>query len=260
MYLIKLGGSVITEKAKRYTFRTDVMNRLAAAVARAGKEMIIVHGAGSFGHILAKEYGLQKGFKQDTQHLGFAKTHAKVQELNNFVLDSLHQHDIAAVSLPPHGIVMFDNHHLTHIDYTIFECYLEKRFTPVTFGDVVLDDSQGFSICSGDVLMQVLAAHFKPEKVMFTIDEDGLYTANPKLDKKATLVTSLTTQELATLSASADVHADVTKGMEGKLSVIKTIANQGIDTLLVNGNKPERVYQLLVGEEAIHTRIHGGNV
>ncbi len=258
MYLIKLGGSVITEKAKRYAFRTKVMDNLAASLKNAEQKMIIVHGAGSFGHILAKEHDLDKGYKQDTQRLGFAKTQAKVQQLNNLVLDALHNYNIAAVSLPPHSIVTFNNHTIKHIDYTIFEHYLEQGFTPVTFGDVVLDDSRGFSICSGDVLMQALATHFKPEKVMFVIDEDGLYTANPKLDKKATLVTSLTTQEITTFSTTADAHADVTKGMEGKLSVIKTIANQGIDTMLVNGNKPERIYRLLVGEEAKHTLIHGG--
>jgi len=258
MYLIKLGGSVITEKAKRYTFRTKVMDHLARELKKASQDMIIVHGAGSFGHILAKEHDLDKGYKQDTQRFGFAKTQAKVQQLNNLVLDALHNYNIVAVSLPPHSTVTFNNHAIKYIDYTLFERYLEQEFTPVTFGDVVLDDSRGFSICSGDVLMQALATHFKPEKVMFVIDEDGLYTANPKLDKKATLVTSLTTQELTTLSTAADTHADVTKGMGGKLSVIKTIANQGIDTMLVNGNKPERIYRLLVGEEAKHTLIHGG--
>lgn len=258
MYLIKLGGSVITKKAKRYTFRTNVMNNLARELKKASQEMIIVHGAGSFGHILASEYDLHNGYKKDTQRLGFAKTHAKVQELNNLVLDSLHRHGITAVSISPHSTITFDNYKPKHIDYTLFAYYLEQGFTPVTFGDVVLDTSRGFSICSGDVLTQTLTTHFKPEKVMFVIDEDGLYTANPKLDKKATLVTSLTTQELMTLSTTADAHADVTKGMEGKLSVIEAISNQGIDTLLVNGNKPERVYQLLVGKEAIHTLIHGG--
>ena len=33
--------------------------------------------------------------------------------------------------------------------------------------------------------MEALSKHFKPEKIVFVIDEDGIFTANPKMDKKA---------------------------------------------------------------------------
>ena len=78
------------------------------------------------------------------------------------------------------------------MNYSVFEEYLEKQFTPVTFGDVVLDKKLSFSICSGDLLSVALAKHFKPEKVIYIIDEDGLYTSNPKIDKKAKLIDSMT--------------------------------------------------------------------
>jgi len=54
MYLIKFGGSVITEKSNRdAVFKKSIMDKLAKSLASAGKEYIIVHGAGSFGHVLA---------------------------------------------------------------------------------------------------------------------------------------------------------------------------------------------------------------
>ena len=64
MFIVKFGGSVITEKAKDCCFRQEIMDDLATQVKRAGKEMILVHGAGSFGHILAKQYDLNSGFKK----------------------------------------------------------------------------------------------------------------------------------------------------------------------------------------------------
>jgi len=55
MILIKLGGSIITGKAEYRAFNKDTVSRLADEISRSDKDVIIVHGAGSFGHIIAKE-------------------------------------------------------------------------------------------------------------------------------------------------------------------------------------------------------------
>jgi isopentenyl phosphate kinase len=257
MIIIKLGGSVITDKTKECTFKKETMDKLAENIKKANKQTIIVHGAGSFGHILAKEYELNQGYKRLEQIKGFSLTHEKVQVLNSFVLQSLQKNDIPAVSISPHSSIKLNNHKIQKMDYNIFEEYLKKNFTPVTFGDVVLDKKLGFSICSGDLLIEVLSKYFKPEKVVFVIDEDGIFTANPKIDKKAKLIQKTTVKELETLTTSADNHADVTGGMAGKIQTIKKIAKNGIETILVNGNKPDRLYEVLVGEKTISTIVNG---
>jgi len=258
MFIIKLGGSVITDKSKKYSYKQELVSRLSAEIKKANQEIILVHGAGSFGHILAKEYDLNAGYKNDKQLQGFSLTHAMVQKLNTMVLDSLHEKDIAAVSIPPHTILKLDNHELLKIDYSIFQDCLDKGFVPVTFGDVALDKKIVFSICSGDFLVQLLTEHFKPEKVIFVIDEDGIYTSNPKINKNAELVDSISINELEKLTTSADSHADVTGGMGGKIETIKNIAKHNVDTILVNGNKPDRLYKVLVGEETTCTIVCGG--
>ena len=58
MIIVKLGGSIITDKAEYRKFRADTVDRLAGEIVSSGKQVIIVHGAGSFGHILAKEHSL----------------------------------------------------------------------------------------------------------------------------------------------------------------------------------------------------------
>ena len=163
MFIVKLGGSVITDKTKKYFFKPETMDRLALEIKKADSEIIIVHGAGSFGHILAEEYQLNDGFNNDRQIQGFSLTHAKVQELNNLVLKSLHLQNIPAVSIPPHAILKLNERKLSVISLNIFKEYLEKGFTPVTFGDVALDKKLGFSICSGDLLVQALVEYYKPE-------------------------------------------------------------------------------------------------
>jgi isopentenyl phosphate kinase len=143
------------------------------------------------------------------------------------------------------------------VKYSIFRSYLDLGFLPVSFGDVTLDSKLGFSICSGDLLMQVLAAQFKPEKVIFVLDEDGLYSANPKIDRKATFLESVTIRDLEKLTTRANKHADVTKGMEGKLRTIQHIARSGVDIVLLNGNIHNRLYDTLKGKKTKYTIIHG---
>lgn len=258
MIILKLGGSVITNKRKEGTFRKKIMDNIAKEIKKANKEIILIHGAGSFGHIQAKKYKLDKGYSRKNQLHGFSVTHEMVQRLNSLVLKSLQSNDIPAVSISPHSVVKLNNNKLGYMNYTVFEEYLEKQFTPVTFGDVVLDKKLSFSICSGDLLSVALAGHFKPEKVVYVIDEDGLYTSNPKIDKSAKLIESITINNLEMLKTSLDAHADVTGGMGGKIDAIKTIAKLGINTILVNGNKPDRVYKVLVEENATSTIVYGG--
>ena len=257
MIILKLGGSVITNKTKIQTFKKKLMDSLSESIKKSGKQMIIVHGAGSFGHILAKKYELNDGYKNSKQIKGFSETHKMVQSLNTLVLKSLLNFDIPAVSISPHSIIKLDNHKLAKMNFKLFEDYLERHFIPVTFGDVVLDKKLVFSICSGDLLVEALAKYFKPEKVIFAIDEDGLYTSNPKIDKKAKLIGKTTLKKTKELSTIIDKHPDVTGGMSGKINTIKSISKLGIETVLLNGNKPERLYKILVGKEAKSTIVVG---
>lgn len=257
MFIVKFGGSVITDKAQDCCFKQDIMDDLASQVKRAGQELILVHGAGSFGHILAKQYDLNNGFRKKNQLQGFALTQAQVQRLNSLVLASLQNHGLAAVSIPPHAVMMLRNHKVSRFDPSVFHNYLKQGFLPVTFGDVALDRSLGFSICSGDLLVELLAAHLKPEKVIFVLDEDGLYTANPKTNPAASFIETTTVKELRTLATSSNKHADVTKGMEGKLQSIQRIARSGVDTVLVNGNIHNRLYDTLKGKKTRYTLVLG---
>jgi isopentenyl phosphate kinase len=234
------------------------MDSLAKNIKKANKEIILIHGAGSFGHILAKKYRLNKGYIQGNQLHGFSKTHETVQRLNSMVLQSLQDNGIPAVSISPHSVVKLNDHKLMSMNYDVFEEYLKKKFTPVTFGDVVLDKKLSFSICSGDLLAMALVNHFKPKQIIFVIDEDGLYTENPKINKYAKLIKSGTRDDLEKLTTSEDSHADVTGGMSGKIETIKNISKKGVTTVLLNGNKPDRLYKVLVGEDTTSTIIHGG--
>jgi len=60
--------------------------------------LIVVHGGGSFGHPVAKQYGINEGYKDSSQIIGFSKTHQAMTVLNNLVVDSLINQDIPAIA------------------------------------------------------------------------------------------------------------------------------------------------------------------
>ena len=57
LILMKLGGSVITDKRSQTPkCRRENITRIAEIISKSQNKIIIVHGAGSYAHPLAKKY------------------------------------------------------------------------------------------------------------------------------------------------------------------------------------------------------------
>src|SRR5438046_10558738 len=61
MLLVKLGGSVVTEKDKLRTASRPAIRRLAGEPAAGRQPPLVVHGAGAFGHIVRSHHQLDGG-------------------------------------------------------------------------------------------------------------------------------------------------------------------------------------------------------
>ena len=72
--VLKLGGSVITDKEKPLTPNLEAIERLATEISRAKvSSLILVHGGGSFGHPVAERHSIAGGFVDSSQILGFGR-------------------------------------------------------------------------------------------------------------------------------------------------------------------------------------------
>jgi len=253
MILIKLGGSVITDKSEYKRFRKDVVSRLCNEIRASGKEVMIVHGAGSFGHVLAKEFELNKGYVRKEQINAAAKVSLDVRELNNMVVAELIAAGIPAVSIPTGSCFLMDDDELLMNDPEILQRYNELNIVPVMFGDVVLDRKKRFGICSGDKIMEYLSDIFSPETVIFVSDIDGLYDRDPKITKDAKLITDVNEDVFDRIPAETTV-ADVTGGVHAKMRTMLDLCSDGRDCILVNGTVEGRLLSLLKGKDVICTR------
>ncbi len=257
MLLVKLGGSVLTDKARLRTPRKTAIARLTKELASLGDDLLVVHGAGSFGHILARKYALN-GPAAPAKAKGAAVVQRDVRTIDALVVDGLLRAGLAPVVLPPSAILSLDDGRAASFDVAPFRDYVRQGFTPVTFGDVVRDKTRGVSVCSGDVLMLELARAFRPRCVVFAADVDGLYTADPKRVKDAQLLLSLSAKDASRIDFGPAKGPDVTGGMEAKVRRMLEIASHADETILVNGNVKNRVRDALRGRIVIGTRVVGG--
>jgi isopentenyl phosphate kinase len=259
--ILKIGGSVITDKNGELAARTQEIDRLAEEIQKANiQNLIIIHGGGSFGHPSARRYMIKDGFKDDSQKIGFSETHHVMTVLNGLLMDSLIWHNVPAVSVTPSSCLMTENGRITRFEDAPLKTLLRMGFTPVLYGDAVLDTKLGFTIVSGDQIVSVLAARFNAERIIMGVDVDGLYDADPKVEKTAKMFRHLTLQELKRLQSKfgKPTACDVTGGMFGKMSELLPAIEQKISVTILNATKPNYVCKALQGETVEGTIIQKG--
>lgn len=234
MFLVKLGGSVITLKGRYRYYRPKAVHEIIKELKRKGDPFVVVHGGGSFGHIKAKEYGIP-GEITESRKMGYSVIHRDMVDLNQRVMNSLIESGIRGVGIPPSVF----NGNLQEISKSIKE-HLDAGLFPVTFGDVYINHpDKRFDIVSGDDLVLELTRKLKPSEVYFLTDVDGIYDRNPKKHRDAFLL-----RELNDSATFENIGIDVTGGMLKKANTVKDIAKLGSTVYVLNGNVPSRLNRI----------------
>jgi len=262
--ILKLGGSVITIKGRPFTPNKKAIIRLAEEIAQSDvNSLIIVHGGGSFGHSIAKQYEINRGYKDPSQIIGFSKTHQAMTTLNRLIINALIDQDIPAVEIQPSSCIITKSGRIQVMEQRPLTKLLRMGFVPVFYGDAVPDSDTGFAILSGDQLISTLAMRLNADRIIVGADVDGICTADPKIDSSAKLIRHISLSELKKLlpKIGKAKAPDVTGGMVGKIVELIPVIERKIPTIIVNATKPNNVYKALKDENVVGTIINkGGNV
>ncbi len=261
LYIIKLGGSVITEKeGNKFEVKNTVLNRIASEVKKAlnekGFSLIVVHGAGPFGHTNVAEYSINNGVYSEKQKEGYEKTVKDCNFLDSMVVESFRKAGINAVAFDPNTFVKQDNKKVIEFPTEGVEAALAKGEAPVLFGQMVQDKSLNASVLSGDTIIGLLAKKLRAKKVFLGTDVAGIFTADPKKNpeaKRIPLISKSNFEEVAKQTEEART-VDVTGGMKGKLEKLKEML-QGTTALVFDANKEENFYRALVGHKIEGTEV-----
>ena len=207
MMVVKIGGAAITEKGRKHTVKATELEGCLDAVASAEKEIIVIHGAGSFGHFEAAE------IRASNFATAFAATRRAVTRLNRIIVDGLCDRGVPAVTISPFACDDLVGH---------LREALERGLCPVTHGDALLT-THGHRILSGDDIAAAIAP--AAERVIFVTDVDGVYDHDPRHFSNAVLFPTISRRDTVVITgAGDDDRVDVTGGMRGKLRAAFTIA------------------------------------
>lgn len=224
--ILKLGGSVITDKACDDTgsIRENILKEVAKVLREyPDTPLLLIHGAGSCGHPQAKTYHIQEGVSRDNR-VGIYETHLAVSGLNELVVRTLRREGIEAISVHPLQGMVASGGELSGYCFDHINIMLNLGMVPVLHGDVVMDTVKGACIVSGDQLVRVLAQQLGMKRIGLATDVPGL------LDADGSVVRELCRKMAHTIRIGGSGHVDVTGGMQGKITELLRLADIGIES------------------------------
>jgi isopentenyl phosphate kinase len=215
--VLKLGGSLITEKANRETLDEpalgDALDAVAAALDGTDEHLILVHGGGSFGHYHAAERGVTAS-EGTSDARDVVAIHDAMGRLNAAVVDRLHERDVSALPVRPLSLASKDDDGTLDLSTQGVARMLGEGFCPVLHGDGVVQTGSGVTILSGDEIVVALARSL-------SVDRVGLCSTVPGvLDTGGEVVERIDEyDDVATALGGSDA-TDVTGGMAGKVRTL----------------------------------------
>jgi isopentenyl phosphate kinase len=256
--VVKLGGSVITRKREAERVRPKILRRLAEEIgAVRDVPLVVLHGAGSFGHPGARQFGLAKAPEEGASAVrrgrGASIVSGEVRRLHLAVVRELVRAGVSPWSVPVANHARNREGRLAALDSAPFRSALAAGLVPVSFGDVVPDEGWDWSILSADTIATVLARDLHARRVLFVSDVPGILA--PTAGRRPTVVAEVTDSVVDSLRRVGK-GPDVTGGIRGKAEAMRAIADAGVDAVLISGLKDGELSRALRGESVYGSWAH----
>lgn len=261
--VIKLGGGLLSDKSSLCTAKHGVISEVASAIAELGRRgisVIIVHGAGSFGHLKARAWQLHLGRNDavnggmglECQDEAVSSVHRDMDELNAILVAELSLRGVVTTIHPPRQWVIGTGAGFKG-EVSRFATSMPGH-VPITFGDVVpCDPPKDFGILSGDDLVYRIGTEVPGvSRIIFAMgDVDGIMTGLPGDDASRLLNTWRPGESLI---GEHHENFDVTGGIYLKVERASQAAANGIEVMMIKG-LGERIIAAACGEDCVGTRI-----
>jgi len=212
--VLKLGGSVVTEKDQPETVDDEALDRVVTAIADADSgRLVVIHGGGSFGHHHADRVGVSTTTgTRDAD--GIVAIHDAMKRLNATVVERLQSEGVPAVPVHPFSVASRDADGSLTLPSGSVGVMLEGGFVPVLHGDVVAHAAAGATILSGDELVVSLAESLAADRV-------GLCSAvRGVLDEDGTVIERIDDFDAVAPALGESDATDVTGGMAAKVQAL----------------------------------------
>ena len=258
---LKLGGSLITDKTNSHTARAQTIIRLAteihdAMLQQPSLRVVIGHGAGSFGHMVAHKHRTNLGVKTSADWRGFAEVASSTARLNRLVFDALSEAGVPVINVQPSASAICHNGKLTSLAHHPIRAAVEHGLVPLVHGDVAFDTTRGGTIISTEAIFRYLASFLHPNTILLAGLEKGVLDSYPE----GHLIHEITPANYNQIRAGLQqpYAPDVTGGMVNKVSEMLALstAQRSLQIHVFSGTKPGAVANALLRQDKLGTLIH----
>jgi len=220
------------------------LGRQASRLLARGKELLIVtSGAVYLGRRALKA-------SRANQALSYRQAAAAVgqPELMRHYSEAFSAHGVlvAQVLLTPADIA--DRERYLHIR-SAFGSLLENGIVPIVNENDSVSEA-GVTFGENDKLAALVAAKVQADLLVFLLDQEGFYSANPAQDPDAKLIRVVEPTDTTVVGYAAGAGGPESKGgMERKLAAARTAVDCGIPVVMADGREPQILLRLLDGEK-----------
>ncbi len=263
--VIKLGGSLLTDKTKPYTYREKVLQSVTQEIRECIDEgliesLILLHGVGSYGHPPVLEHNLHKGFLGLDQLLPLSKTQESVGTLRHIVVKEFQNAKVPVCLMYPSSMVTSEKMKMTNYFLEPLKGFAEVGMVPLLGGDILIDSTMGWSVGSADQLAVIICKELGAKRLIFASDVSGIYNADPKVKKDASIIDTIDLNDLETTLEKMGVSGieDASGAMKGKLRSIvpaKPLIEQGLEVGLLSMMEYGVLKAFLKNEDCQCTRV-----
>ena len=259
--LVKLGGSLITDKSKTAQAREKTIWRLAQEIHRARSQtdlaFLLGHGSGGFGHQVAQKYQTHQGIIHQDSTYGMALVQDSAAQLNRIVLRALLENHLAAISVSPSSACMASRSRIDTFYTKPIEALIERGLMPVVYGDIGIDHKLGCCILSTEEILYFLARKLKVKRVIMAGKTNGVFTSDPNKQAGAKPIKTIGPHNFSSIrnQLTDSDEVDVTGGMLLKVTQALDATEFGIQTQIIDGNQDDHLFRALTGDTSLGTLI-----
>lgn len=250
--VIKVGTSTLTHRTGRMNLRRfHNLVRVLADLSNAGKELILVSSGAvglGVGQLGLRERPTDTPTKQACAAVGQCELmYLYDRQFSNYSVN-VAQVLLTKAILNSNGGTNAGN---------CMERLIEMGVIPiVNENDTVAIDELELEIGENDSLAAIVAGLVHADLLVLMSDIDGLYSADPHKDADAKLIPVVEeiTPAIEGIAGGAGTP-NARGGMATKINAAKVANGEGIDMVIMNGERPECLYDLLLNDEKVGTRF-----
>jgi len=263
--VLKLGGSLLTDKSTPYKVRDGILDAVASELKECIdlgliESLVLIHGVGSFGHPPVIKYKLYSGFNDIKQLIHLSETQYIVNKFRLMIVESLNNVGIPVNLMYPSSMVIGRKGKISDFMFKALKGYLSIGMIPLLGGDMIYDEEIGFSVCSGDPLAVLIARELGADRLIYASDVPGVFDKDPKKFSNASLIKEIGINEIEQIVRKMEEpnKSDTTGRMKGKLKVLipaKDLIEKGLKVSILSMMIPNTLKGFLEGNEILATRV-----